>query len=360
MSYALIFIFVLGVLVIVHEFGHFIVAKLCGVRVDRFSVGFGPVIFSKISGDTEYCVSALPLGGFVAMAGENPNESEGRPWEFNSKTLWQKFLIVVAGPLMNAFLAFVIFSGIFLTGEPTLTNRIGQVLEDSPAQRAGLSQGDVITAVNGEKAELWMDILKSIRSADEALIFTVERDGETRDITVSPQMKQSSALFGKTTRTPFVGIAPSSEVLHVRHGFFESLTLGFNQVAGMTGMILHSLWLLVTGVLSFKESMSGPIGIFFMAGDAAKLGVAHLFSFMASLSVSLFVLNLLPIPVLDGGHLMFIVIEKIKGSPLKEWVKERLTQAGMACLLLLMAVTLMQDIQRHSIIDHVKGYFIKK
>src|SRR3989338_9078611 len=127
MSSALVFIFVLGVLVVVHEFGHFIAAKAVGVRVEKFSIGFGPMIFGKKFGETEFCVSLLPLGGFVKLAGESPEESKGQPWEFNSKNLWEKFVIVFAGPFMNAFLAFVIFSAIYLVGQPTLANKVGKV-----------------------------------------------------------------------------------------------------------------------------------------------------------------------------------------------------------------------------------------
>lgn len=360
MSSALVFIFVLGVLVIVHEFGHFIVAKWVGVRVEKFSIGFGPVIFGRRFGETEFCVSLLPLGGFVKLAGENPEEAKGAPWEFNAKNLAQKFAIVFAGPFMNAFLAFLIFAVIFMAGQPALTTKIGKVMENTPAQAAGLAAGDKITAIDGQKVALWEDLLKIVHQSGNELVFTVERSGSSFDVPILPKKQDSRSLFGKKVSIAFVGVAPSNEVIYVKHGVFEAITLGAERVWTLTLMIFYSLGLMITGALSFKESVTGPIGIFFMTQQAAQMGVAYLFYFMGSLSVSLFVLNLLPIPVLDGGHVLFILIERMKGSPLKESVKERMTQGGLVVLLALMAFVIFQDISRFSIVENVKKLFSRE
>ncbi len=357
MKSAFVFIFVLSVLVVVHEFGHFIVARLVGIRVEKFSIGFGPVLFGRRFWGTEFCFALYPFGGFVKLAGENPEEARGYAWEFNSKPLVQRFLVVFAGPLMNAFLAFVLFSTIFLIGQPTLTNKIGKVLEGAPAQRAGLAEGDTVLQVNGKNVRFWEDILDEVHRNDQPVIFLVERTSQNREVTVSPLVKESRDIFGRKNRTSFIGIAPSSEMVYVKSSLPRALVLAAEKVWVMTGMIFTSLGLVVTGAVPFKDSMTGPIGIFFMTREAAQMGVVYLLYFMASLSVSLFVLNLLPIPVLDGGHVLFILIEKIKGSPLKESAKERMTQVGLALLLAMMAFVIFQDIHRFAIVDNVVRFF---
>ena len=354
MQSGLTFLFVLSVLVIVHEFGHFLVAKLVGIRVERFSIGFGPVVFGKKVGETEFVFSLLPLGGFVKMAGEDPNEAEGKEWEFNSKPLFQKFAVVLAGPLMNAVLAFVLFSAVFMIGQPTLTTRIGKVLEGTPAHAAGILEGDRITAVNGVKVALWEELLKEVHKPNPKISFAVERGSQTLEITVTPKMQEMKDLFGRKSTVSFVGISPSSEMVSVKSGFGGALRLGIGRVWTLTAMIFRSLGLMLTGALPFKDSMTGPIGIFFMTQQAAKLGAVYLFYFMGSLSVSLFVLNLLPIPVLDGGHILFILIETAKGTPLKNAVKEKMTQTGLVLLLALMGFVILQDIDRFSIFKNLR------
>jgi regulator of sigma E protease len=209
MSGTLIFVAVLGLLVIIHEFGHFIVAKLCGVKVEMFSIGFGPQILSKKIGETDFVISILPFGGFVKMAGENPGESEGHAWEFNSKSALQKFWIVSAGPLMNALLAFVIFSGIFMVGQPTLTNVVGKIMAESPAQRSGIQEGDKVISLNGAPVKFWTDILEKIHDSSGNLELAIERKGEPVTLTVVPDRKEIKDIFGKTRSISFVGIAPS-------------------------------------------------------------------------------------------------------------------------------------------------------
>ncbi|MBI2095340.1 MAG: RIP metalloprotease RseP, partial [Candidatus Omnitrophica bacterium] len=324
---ALVFIFVLSVLVVAHEFGHFIVARLVGIRVEKFSIGFGPVLLRRKFWGTEFCFSLYPFGGFVKLAGESPEESEGREWEFNSKPLFQRFLVIVAGPLMNAVLAFLLFSVVFLGGQPTLTGKIGKVLDGAPAKTAGLAEGDTVLRINGKDVRYWEDILEEVRrGGGKEMIFQVRRGSGDLEVPVAPVAKEARDIFGKRNRIAFVGIAPSSEMVYVKSDLPRALALAAGRVWTLTVMILMSLGLMVTGALSFKDSMTGPIGIFFMTREAAQMGAAYLFYFMGSLSVSLFVLNLLPIPVLDGGHLLFMLIEKIKGSPLKESTKERMTQ----------------------------------
>ena len=357
----LIFLAVLSLLVVVHEWGHFIVARLVGIRVEKFSIGFGPVVFGKKIGDTEYCFSLLPLGGFVKLAGESADDATGAAWEFSSKSLWQKFAVVFAGPLMNAFLALILFWIIFMAGQPTMTTRVGKVLPDSAAQAAGILKGDRIVAVDGQKVAVWEDLLRKLReNPAPALTLLVEREGRTLTLAVSPKIQEARDIFGKSFRAAFLDVAPSSEVIRVRSGVFEAMRLALERVCALTATIFISLGLMITGALPFKESMTGPIGIFFMTQKAAQMGAVTLLYFTGSLSVSLFVLNLLPVPVLDGGHVLFILIEKIKGSPLRESVKERMTQVGMTALLALMVLVTFQDAHRFALLENLKNFFIKK
>ena len=355
----LIFAFVLGVLVIVHEYGHFMVARWCGIRVEKFSIGFGPVVFSRKTARTEYCVSLLPLGGFLKLFGESPEESQGHAWEFSAKPLAQRAAVVLAGPLMNAELSFILFFFIFWVGQPVLTAKVGKVMADMPAAAAGLLEGDRVLAVNGQAVNTWEDVLREVHKNDETILFRVQRQDATKDFTVRPVRKESHDLFGRKILSSFVGLAPSQEIVVLKNPILKALWLAVERVVTLTAMIFASLWLMVTGALPFKDSMTGPIGIFFMTQQAAHMGILYLLYFMGSLSVSLFVLNLLPIPVLDGGHLLFILIEHFKCSPLKDAVKERMTQGGLVLLLGLMAFVILQDVNRFSIIDHIKNTAMK-
>ncbi len=260
---ALIFIFVLGVLVIVHEFGHFIVAKSCGIRVEKFSIGFGPVIFGKRFGETEFVISILPLGGFVKLSGESPEESKGNEWEFLAKPLVQRAAVVLAGPFMNAFLAFVLFFVIFWAGQPTLTAKIGKVLPDAPAKKAGLLEGDRVVAVNHETVIYWEEVLREVHKNKEEILFRVTRSDGTHDIVVKPLIREGHDVFGRKSRNSFIGIAPAQEVIYVKSSFGKALWLAIERVWTMTWMIFASLGLMITGAVPFKDSMTGPIGIFF-------------------------------------------------------------------------------------------------
>lgn len=343
----------------IHEFGHFIVAKMLGIRAEKFSIGFGPILFKKQIGETEFCVSLLPLGGFVKLSGESPEEAKGDAWEFQSKPLAHRVAVVLAGPLMNALLAYVLFVFIFLSGQPTLTARIGKILPDMPAAKAGLLENDKVLSVNGTAVSTWEEVLKEVRTEKETIRVQVERGAQVLDIPVTPVRKETRDLMGRKIHTAFLGIAPANEIIKVKTPFFAAFGLAAEKLWTMTAMIFVSLWLMITGALPFKDSMTGPIGIFFMTQQAAQMGWAYLLYFMGSLSVSLFVLNLLPIPVLDGGHLLFMLVEKLKGSPIKESVRDRMTQGGMVLLLGLMGFVILQDVSRFAILENIMNLFKK-
>ena len=355
MLHLVTFLFVLSILVIAHEFGHFLMARLVGIRVEKFSIGFGPVLVAKTWGQTQFCVSLLPLGGFVKLSGESTGESQGAAWEYSTKSFYQKAAVILAGPLMNALLAFFLFTAILATGEPTPTTKIGKVIPHMPAAEAGVLEGDRVLTINGKNVQYWQDLLAGIQKSEGKILLTLERAGKSVTLSVVPKGIAYGADVKHSVKMPFIGIASSGECVSIRHGAVESVALGAGRVWKLSAMLFSSLGLMISGVLPFKDSMAGPIGIFYMTGEAAARGVAYLFYFMGSLSVSLFVLNLLPIPVLDGGVIFFLIIEKIKGSPLKESVKEWLTQIGLVLLLILMGFVIFQDLNRYPVLKNLKN-----
>ncbi len=214
------FLIVLSILILVHEFGHFIVAKRCGVRVEKFSFGFGPKLFSIKRKDTEYLISLVPLGGYVKMAGDEPGEKlEHKPWEFLSRPVSVRFRIIFAGPLLNYVLAFLIFSVIFMFGSPTLTTEVGSILKDYPAEKAGLAIGDKIVAVDGKAVKHWEDMTGIIHKHVEGpMRLSVERKGKGFELDVTPKVRETKDLFGKTEKIALIGVAPSQRIEKVKYG----------------------------------------------------------------------------------------------------------------------------------------------
>lgn len=353
------FLMVLSVLVLVHEFGHFIVAKQIGIRVEKFSFGFGPKLFSVKRGGTEYLISAIPLGGYIKMAGDDPGEGlTGKSFEFLSRSIRERFLVIFAGPLLNYILAFLIFSVIFMFGNPTLTTEVGSLLKDYPAQRSGLAIGDKIVKVDGKDVRYWEDMTKIIHNHLEGPVrLTIEKNGKISDIEIQPDIKEVKDIFGKQTRIALLGIAPSQKIENVRYGFFESFSRGFKKVVSITAMTYKAIWSIATGSLSVRESMTGPIGIFIITGKAAQMGLIYLLHLMALLSASLAIFNLLPLPVLDGGHILFLFVEKLRGKPLSVRVQENIANIGVGLLILLTVFIFYSDIVKFGVFDHIGKFF---
>lgn len=342
-SYLLPTVFVLGLLVMVHELGHFSLAKLVGIRVERFSLGFPPRLFGKKLGDTDYCISAVPLGGYVKMSGMidesmDSDNIKGEPYEFMSKPIWARFLVIFAGPAFNILLAMAIFAGnIFFTGisEP-VGPIVGQVIENMPAQKIGLQKGDVIKSVNGQSVDSWDAMVALIHAAkDHPIKLEWVRNGETFSSEVTPKLDMIQNVG-------MIGISPET---HLRKaGAFEALGLGVSSGWNLTVLVGRSFGLLFTGKVPIKESLAGPVRIAKMAGDSAQSGFANLLMFAAFLSLNLGILNLLPIPVLDGGHLTFLAIEGVTRRPVSVKVKMAFQQIGMALLLALMVFVIFNDV----------------
>ena len=435
MTALLAFLFVLGVLVFVHELGHFLVARHHGVRVLTFSLGFGPKILQTKRGDTVYCVSAIPLGGYVKMAGETVEDKrEGRDDEFLSKTKWQRFQVLIAGPAMNVALAVVVMTFVLLQGAqvPLYEDRppvIGSVVGDSPAEEAGILPGDLILTVAGRSVDTWQELMLAVADrADREVEVTLRRDGGVRSLRVtpvgrtrynlgnlgvgpdiSPQVLAWSpqataardagieigdailAVDGRSvtqqslieainagdgapltlqvrregaTReiavTPervgdawMIGISFSPyEVRIVEPGLFEAFTLSVEQNLEWSQLIFRTLWGLLTRETPASQ-LVGPVGIAQLSGDAAQVGWVTLLQLMAMISLNLGILNLLPIPILDGGHITVLAMEGIARRDFSVKLKERMLLAGFVVLMTLMVTVIYNDLTRVAWIERL-------
>lgn len=344
------FIVVLGVLVFFHELGHFLVARRFGVGVVTFSLGFGPKIFRKTIGFTEYCISLIPLGGYVKMVGEEPGEAihyEDLERSFSHKPLFQRAMIVAAGPLFNFFLAFLIFfliaqvSGLYVV-EPI----VGEVGEDTPAQAAGIISGDIVTKVSGKSVDAWDEMVDLIgNGTGQPLEMHLFRNGQEIVVTVTPEVKVVKNIFGEDHDKYMIGISAKGDVRHIPLNPFQAIWEGAMRTWQITELTLLSVVKIFQGAVP-ADTLGGPIMIAQMAGEQARAGAANLAFFIAMLSVNLGIINLFPVPVLDGGHLLFFALEGITGKRAGEAVLEKANQLGIALLVALMVFVFYNDIMR--------------
>jgi len=439
------FVVVLGVLIVVHELGHFLMARLAGVGVERFSVGFGPVLWRFRGKETEYCVSAIPMGGYVKMMGDDENPLEGGKGAaidpakaFNGKPLAARFLIVFAGPAMNFVLAALIAGLMFmLVGRPVAPALVGRVTDGSPAAQAGLKTGDRLVAVDGKPVQYWEDLARLVQAArgrvlqvavqgpagertvaltpgqtkrkdlfgDEQTVWEIgaspyipaaigdtiagdpadqaglksgdvvvalegqpvlswdelaerihqragqptrleiKRGAETLTVTVTPKKSKIPGVDGKETEVGLVGIRPGGSVTMVRSNPLSALWEGLVWSGDVTVKTAIGLYKIVVGQLD-RSNIGGPIQIAKTAGEQARQGIVSLALFTAVISVNLFLLNLLPVPMLDGGHLLFFAFEAVLGRPLSVRKREVAQQVGFALLMLLMVFAFYNDFKR--------------
>ena len=338
----------LGVLIIIHEFGHFLFAKLAGVGVLTFSVGFGPKLWVKKKGETEYALSAFPLGGYVKMVGEDPDE-EVQPADiaksFSHKTLWQRIAIVAAGPGFNLLLAVLLLMIVFVFyGVPVLSTQVGAVEAGSPAERAGLAKGDRIVAVNGQPVTEWEELSKAIKeSGGKPLQLQVRRDAQEVAVTVEPTKKEARTIFGEKREDWMIGIGSQVSIEKGNPGL--AIVKAVQQTYDYSKLTLVALYKMISGEVS-PRNLGGPILIAQMAGQQAQEGLGSFLGFLAILSINLGVLNLLPIPVLDGGHLLFFLVEAVIGKPVAVRHREVAQQVGIFLLMLLMIYAFYNDIAR--------------
>lgn len=342
---------VLGGLIIVHELGHFLMARRMGVGVEKFSIGFGPQIWAKKVGETEYRIAAAPLGGFVKMVGdEDEAPEEGAPpadpeKSFNKKPVWRRLLIVAAGPVANIVFAALIFSCVYMAGINMPDTKIRTVLKDSAAQTAGFVSDDRITGINGAKIDNWGQLAEIIAaSGGKELKVSVERPGAgTLTLTVIPVPEKAKTIFGEEVTVGRIGISPGE--VFKRYNPFEAVKLGAMktyEVSALTLMVVVKIFQKVVPA----DTIGGPLMIFKIAGDQAQAGILPLLMFMGVLSVNLGILNFLPIPILDGGHIVFFLVEAVKGSPVSIRGREIAQQVGLFLLISLMVFTFYNDISR--------------
>jgi regulator of sigma E protease len=427
MTSLLAFLFVLGVLVFVHELGHFLVARFHGVRCLTFSLGFGPKLFQTKRGDTVYCVSAIPLGGYVKMAGESAeDEREGKDDEFLSKSKWQRFQILIAGPAMNLILAVVVLTVVLYQGaqvpvfqdEPPV---VGSVTDDSPAATAGVRPGDRILSVAGREVDTWEELYNAVYPrADREIEVVLRRDGNVRSINVTPvgqtrynlgnlgvvpsispqvaslQSSNSAArdagilvgdviegvdgravnqnslieIINENPNIPLtlqirrdgvqqdlvvtpnlidgvglIGVFLDAEMRTIEPGPFEAFTMSLEQNYELSTTIFQTLADLITRDTPVSQ-LVGPVGIAQASGDAAAFGWISLFGLMSFISLNLGILNLLPIPILDGGHIAIMAMEGVSRRDFSVQLKEKMLLVGFALLMTLMVTVIYNDLTR--------------
>lgn len=350
MIYFLSFLIVLGILIFVHEFGHFLVARKLGVGVTKFSFGFGPRVAGIQRGETEYLLSAIPLGGYVKLVGESDSEEipqEDRERSFHHKPVWVKMAIVAAGPLANLLFAYLIFWAVFLGGVPALTARIGEVLPDSPAAHAGLQKGDLVVRIGERSVGTWEELAAGIRGAGagKEIDLTVRRDDREIHVRVTPEFREGKSLFGEAVREPKIGVAAGQEIIRQELSFLSAFRRAGEECWKLIYLTVMTVVKLVLRTIP-SDTLGGPILIAQIAGDQARQGALPFFYFLGLLSVNLGILNLFPIPILDGGHLVFFSIEGLIRKPLSPQVRATAQQVGLAVILMLTALVFYNDIAR--------------
>jgi regulator of sigma E protease len=342
-------IIALGALIFIHELGHFIFAKTFGVGVEKFSLGFGPKIFGKKVGETEYLLSALPLGGYVKMVGEGDDvelTAEERLRSFSDQPPLKRIVIVAAGPVFNLLFAWAIFIVIFMVGVPSVTTKVGEVVPGKPAAKAGVLAGDRITAVNGKPVSRWEDFAKIIAAGKlTPLEIAVLRGQATLKFTMVPESRTSKNILGDTVTQPIIGVVASGDSVIDHFPPGEAIVRGSVQSWNVVKLTVLSLVRLVERAIPL-DTIGGPIMIVKMAGQQAAAGGVNFLAFVALLSVNLGVLNLLPVPILDGGHLAFFLVELVIGRPVSKRAREIAQQVGLVLLISLMMLAFYNDIAR--------------
>ncbi len=388
-------ILVFGLVVLVHELGHFIAAKWLGVYAPRFSIGFGPALWRKRFGETEYILAALPLGGFVRMASREDEATaflegggeqkkvpavgasssptitgehhavEARPkdWDpnamipfgpkpvpedrwFESKPLWGRLIIMLAGVTMNAILAIVVSTGLFKGyGRAYIPAVVDSVVAGRPAERAGLQRGDSIVAVDGKPVHAWTEVTARVSvSAGREIALDVIRGGRNETIRVTPELMPDTTEFGTIDQVGRIGAASSRTIAREKLSLGASAVAGWHATWGMGTAVIRVVGGLVTGKVSVSQ-LGGPITIGRVSVEAARSGLEALFSLIAFLSINVAVLNLLPIPILDGGQILINVAEGIKGSAFSTRTREYIMRAGLVAIALLFALVMFNDVK---------------
>ena len=331
-------IFVFGLLVLVHEFGHFVMAKLTGMRVDEFAIGFGPKIFGTKRGETTYSLRAVPLGGFNDIAGMDPTDNPAGDRGYCEKPVFSRMVVILAGAGMNFLLPIILFFGIYATvgiAKPAPEPILGAVVENKPAYNAGLQAGDKILKIDGEVITNWESLTNKLKnvSPQQEISIEYERNSAVGTVSVTPEYNEQS-------KRVLIGI--QSSLIYEPQTVYKAAVLAVTQTYDILAMMVNAL------VDIFKApsnaEVTGPIGIAQMAGQVAQTGFIPLLNFAALLSLNLGIINLLPVPALDGGHFINLLIEAVRGKPLSAKALMYTQRAGVALLLLLTLAVTTNDI----------------
>jgi regulator of sigma E protease len=368
LSYIVPFLVILTVLVFVHEFGHYLIARWNGVRVEVFSIGFGPEVFGWWDrAGTRWKFSTIPLGGYVKMFGDS-DASSGRPApglarlaqaerdvSFHYKRLGQRSAIVAAGPAANFLFAIVVLAILFMTyGQPFTPAEVGQVQPDSAAERAGIQPGDTILSINGRTVQRFEDVQQTVRlNPGVPMAIVVRRDGRELALDVTPARTELTDRFGNHYQIGLLGIARSG-MEYVKRDPATALLQAGTETWDLSAATLKAIWQIVIGTRATDE-LGGPLRIAQMSGEVAQGGVVAVLWFMAVLSINLGLINLFPVPVLDGGHLLFYAAEAVRGKPLGQRAQEYGFRIGLALVLTLMVFATWNDLVHLRIVEFVKG-----
>lgn len=339
---------VLSFLIFFHELGHFTAARFFGVQVDVFSIGFGKKLFTKTIGKTQWSLSLIPLGGYVKMKGQDdadPTKISYDEDSYNSKKPWQRIVILLAGPFANFLLAFLLYFAIANIGVPKLLPIVGEVGDNTPAFKSGLQKDDKLLQINGINIYYWEEIGKEINKAKESISLVIERQKKLMTLNLLPKTIDDQNMFGEKIKRRIIGISPSGEKETVYFGFVEGINYAWNETKKASLLIVESVQKLITGVVS-ADKLGGVISIVDVTAQASTAGIASLLFFTALISVNLGVLNLLPIPALDGGHIMFNLYEMITKRTPSDTAMMYITMFGWILLISLMMLGLYNDINR--------------
>jgi regulator of sigma E protease len=344
----LVALLVLSVLIFFHELGHFTAARFFSVQVDVFSIGFGKRLWSKKIGKTEWSLSAIPLGGYVKMKGQDDTDPTKVSYDndsYTSKKPWQRIIILLAGPFANFLMAFLLYLAISYMGVPKLLAYVDKVSKDSPAYQAGVQKEDKIIQINGYNVRYWEDVGEQINASSGGITIIVEREKRLVTLQLKPKVIDDKNVFGEKITRRVIGITPLPNQTTLKYDFIDGFSYAWDQTVKSSLLIFQSVQKLITGVVG-ADKLGGIITIVDVTAEASSAGILSLFFFTALISVNLGVLNLLPIPALDGGHIMFNLYEIVRGKAPSESVMYYITLVGWALLLALMMLGLYNDVNR--------------
>jgi len=342
-------IIALSLLILVHEFGHFLVARLANVKVLAFSLGFGKKLLKFTKGETEYSLSSVPLGGYVKLLGESPGEEvaeEDIPRSYSHKPPIVKILIAFTGPFFNILFACVLFFFVFASGYSVLSTKVGSADKTYPAYEAGIREGDTIVAINGQKISEWTDLTDAMAKSEiQPMKVAVKRDDRLLDFTLTPKEVESKNIFGDTIKRKVLGVGASNDFFTKKETVPGAAVKAVDQTYSLTKVTILGIVKLIEGSISPKQ-IGGPLLILEVAGKQAKEGKKNLIYFIAIISINLAVINLLPIPVLDGGHILFHAIEVVSRRRVSQKFIDVSQKVGMGVLVAIMGLAFFNDIMR--------------